>query len=696
MACQGIVPERRNRRLAGGGRGAIRAIVAALAALLAPGVAIALASDFEHPASHDTSQQFTNANVQRLDKPNDPDYDNAEPGGNQPSKTNLYDERFDLFGFPSVLSPGAVYNDGPNSFGQGRCPAAPCYQIAGYNAAGAWKLARGRPDVVIAILDTGIKWDRAGLRTQVHLNTGELPFPEDAAGHTNPSAGHGGFDLNGDGAVNVDDFANDPRVPTHTGPGGKITGEDLIKTFGHCRIASHALGTCPAGGKFDNDHNGFPNDIAGWDFFDDDNDPLDQSSYFAAENHGSGRASDAAERGNDGDGSLGTCPHCQLMPIRIWDTFVSDGNTFGQGVLYATDNGASVIEGANGSLDHTPFMEHASEYAYQHNVVQTFSGDDLNTGNHNYPAAYGHAMLIQGTVPDNVGLGMDCSNGQPVCDFIHGQLPAFGSNIPPGTFFRGANTTQFGGKSSISMEGPTGSVNTGKASGAAALVVSAARDAGTSLRADETREILEQTAEDVTPGNTGGTGTPDPAQPGWDTHFGWGRVDMGRAASVAADRNLIPDQAAIDAPDWYAPLTSKTLHVVFHADARFTSTHRLHYKLEWAPGLAPMDGTWKTAKEGDATGPIASFGDINLDQVRSALASFTVPTDPGGPVFSPTSPNPFQQQFAVRLTVTDPTTGAHRIAGVDRRVFTALKDSDLRPGYPKPMGTGGEAQPRYA
>src|SRR5205807_1062027 len=82
----------------------------------APGAAIALASDFEHPASHDTSQQFTNANVQRLDKPNDPDYDNAEPGGNQPSKTNLYDERFDLFGFPSVLSPGAVYNDGPISF----------------------------------------------------------------------------------------------------------------------------------------------------------------------------------------------------------------------------------------------------------------------------------------------------------------------------------------------------------------------------------------------------------------------------------------------------------------------------------------------------------------------------------------------------------------------------------------------------
>ena len=65
--------------------------------------------------------------------------------------------------------------------------APPCHQIAGYNAAGAWKLARGRPDVVIAILDTGIKWDREGLRTQVHLNTGELPLPEDAAGQSHPA-----------------------------------------------------------------------------------------------------------------------------------------------------------------------------------------------------------------------------------------------------------------------------------------------------------------------------------------------------------------------------------------------------------------------------------------------------------------------------------------------------------------------------
>ena len=72
-----------------------------------------------------------------------------------------------------------------------------------------------------------------------------------------------------------------------------------------------------------------------------------------------------------------------------------------------------MIEGANGSLYHSAFAERASQYAYDHGVVQTFSGDDLNTGNHNYPANYGHAMLIQGTVPDTMGLGEDAGPNSP-------------------------------------------------------------------------------------------------------------------------------------------------------------------------------------------------------------------------------------------------------------------------------------------
>ena len=279
----------------------------------------AAARDFEHPASDATGQQFELDNPQRHDTPNDPSYDRAEPDDEDDvdGSTNLYDERYDLFGFPSRLTPLALYLAGPNA---GR------RQVSGFNAAGAWKLHRGRPDVTVAILDTGIRWDNQGVRRRIALNEDELPLPQDGAG--TPATSH---DRNGDGQVNVEDYASDPRVNPNAGPDGvkdAVDAQDLIKAFSD--------GT-------DADGNGFVDDIAGWDFFDDDNDPADSSSYFAAKNHGTGRANEVAEEGDDGQGGIGVCPRCTIMPIRIWDTFVSDGNTFGMGITYAADNGAEVV-----------------------------------------------------------------------------------------------------------------------------------------------------------------------------------------------------------------------------------------------------------------------------------------------------------------------------------------------------------------
>src|SRR3954454_23041836 len=69
----------------------------------------------------------------------------------------------------------------------------------------AWETTTGRPDVTIAVLDSGIKWNDHGamqdLRAKVALNNGELPFPQ-----------CGRYDCNGDGAFNLADYANDSRV----------------------------------------------------------------------------------------------------------------------------------------------------------------------------------------------------------------------------------------------------------------------------------------------------------------------------------------------------------------------------------------------------------------------------------------------------------------------------------------------------
>ncbi len=666
------------------GLGAVSA-AAVLVASVSATPALATTSGFDNPSSSDTSQQFAPGSVQRQDTPNDPVYDQAEPdsGVRHDPNATLSNERFDLFGFPSQLTPGAVYKDGPH---------AGMPQVSGFNAAGAWKGERGRPDVFVAILDTGIRWDDQALRLQVHLNTAELPLPQiNADGATATT-----YDSNGDGVVNVDDYAHDPRVHKPA-----PTGEDLINTFGHCQIdpTTHlAVGsTCSGTAHFDNDGNGFANDIAGWDFFNNTNNPVDRSSYFAAHNHGTGRATGAVERGNDLAGSIGVCPKCQFVPVRIYDTFVSDGNDFGLGIVYGTVLGASVIEGSNGSLTHTAFSQAASEFAYQHGVTQTYSGNDLNTGDHNYPANYNHTMEIQGTVPDGGGAADAVLQKLPAA--LKSQLGLPNTDPSVSTYFRGANTTQFGGHSSVAFEGSTGSENTGKASGAAAMVIAAGKDGPkVALRPDEVRELIEQTAEPVSAANSVGVGVPDPGVANlatdshFTTHFGWGRADLGAAVAHALKGDIPPD-ASITSPDWYAPLPGDSVRITGLAQAPVNAPAGAPFtwSLKWGPGLAPA--TLTEISHGTSTTPVTDFGPLDLAMVRSALANATIPPDSGGPVFAAGAHDPYQDQFSVELDVTY----AHStLTGIDRKVLTAMPpDPMLRAGNPRRLGTGGEAPPRY-
>ena len=214
--------------------------------------------------------------------------------------------------------------------------------VAGVDS--AWRTTTGRPDVVIAVHDSGIEWDNAGamrnVRRKTHLNLRELPTPR----HTRRTPLEPGQDCrrfrnandaNRDGVVNVVDFACDPRVerdgawrvkrrqPRGNGVDELLDPQDVLIAFSD---------------RKDDDRNGFADDIVGWDFLDDDNDPYDDVQY----GHGTGEAQDsAAEAGPDNgeaaskgaaQSGAGTCPNCQLMHIRVGDSFVADVNRFAQGV----------------------------------------------------------------------------------------------------------------------------------------------------------------------------------------------------------------------------------------------------------------------------------------------------------------------------------------------------------------------------
>src|SRR5439155_242330 len=81
-------------------------------------------------------------------------------------------------------------------------------------------------------------------------------------------------------AFNAPDYDADPRVTDMNG-NGVIDPEDLIMIFSD---------------GVDDDHDGYVDNIAGWDFFEGDNDPFDEVDY----GHGSGEARDSTAEANNG------------------------------------------------------------------------------------------------------------------------------------------------------------------------------------------------------------------------------------------------------------------------------------------------------------------------------------------------------------------------------------------------------------
>ena len=431
----------------------------------------------------------------RLNAPDDTDFDRCEADDAETVELecrSYFNEQYKLFGFrpDSAYSgllgvPPTAYSNCDQLDAQGRAANISagdpeCSQISGVRADTAWKRTTGDPDTVIAILDTGILWQNSELVSQVHLNRDELPIPgidrsEPLDGGPACAGFTAAYDANGDGAFNVRDYACDGQVGKADGDSESdslLDASDLIATFSD---------------DGDDDLNGYVDDIAGWDFFDDDNDPFDVSSCCSATGHGTGRAREAAAKTNNGASGAGICPDCQIMPLRIWDTFVVPTDYHAMAVVYAADNGASVVEGANGGLSNTRFSRRAYEYADAKGLALMLVSSDINSANHNYPTNYNEAIYIGGALPDSApydtctgaggvpGFGslpgppesfadgcnelLTLLDGLPGLDIL--PLPVDPSLQPPtSSFFRNANLTQYGGKADLVLMGATGSENT--------------------------------------------------------------------------------------------------------------------------------------------------------------------------------------------------------------------------------------------
>ncbi len=153
-----------------------------------------------------------------------------------------------------------------------------------------------------------------------------------------------------------------------------------------------------SGNRSDDDNNGFIDDIRGWDFINNENNPMDDNR------HGTHVAGIAAARGNNGIGIAGINWYAKIMPIKVFmSNGIGDAATISQGINYAAQNGATILNMSFGSYGRSFTMENALINAYitadlvasaGNDGESIYSRDPFNPTT-TYPAALSYVLGVE-------------------------------------------------------------------------------------------------------------------------------------------------------------------------------------------------------------------------------------------------------------------------------------------------------------
>lgn len=166
-----------------------------------------------------------------------------------------------------------------------------------------------------------------------------------------------------------------------------------------------------AGDNIDNDNNGYVDDVAGWDFVDQDSNPspvADDGYDKASLNHGTALAGIIGAVANNGIGITGIAFNSKIMPIRI---LKSDGEGFVDnlvaGIDYAVKNGADIINLSLVGFEQSTSLESAIAKAHESGVLVVAASGNSETGkparNLDLEPAY---PVCYGVGQDNTVLGV--------------------------------------------------------------------------------------------------------------------------------------------------------------------------------------------------------------------------------------------------------------------------------------------------
>jgi len=164
------------------------------------------------------------------------------------------------------------------------------------------------------------------------------------------------------------------------------------------------------GNGIDDDHDGYADDVHGWDFGDNDNDPdpdpMIDPSYGIDEGwHGTFVAGLAAGVGNNGIGISGVAMNCKIMPLKISDSY---GNLLlssaVSAIAYAAAHHVAALNMSFGTTDPTAqyIFQPAVTAATAAGVVCVASAGNSGTDTPQYPAACDSVIAVASTNDANV------------------------------------------------------------------------------------------------------------------------------------------------------------------------------------------------------------------------------------------------------------------------------------------------------
>ena len=262
------------------------------------------------------------------------------------------------------------------------------------------------------------------------------------------------------------------------------------------------------------------NFVPGWDFVNNTAHANDDDG------HGTHVAGTLAQSTNNGQGLAGIAFNTTLMPVKVLDSTGSGSYTnVANGIYYAADHGAKVINLSLGGSAPDTTLEDAVKYAYNKGVTVVAACGNEGAGSCLYPAAYDNYVISVGatrfdqtkTGYSNYGPNLDVM--APGGDMTVDQNgDGYNDGIFQETFNGPANTCNNFGYwlfSGTSMATP-------HVAGTAALLLAN----GNATTPDQIKTALETTALDL-------------GSAGRDDNYGWGLIDAAKALAWKNNPNPV-------------------------------------------------------------------------------------------------------------------------------------------------------------